>query len=173
MGTGKYRDLQETQAAIQASGAEIVTFALRRSNLGQIPVEPNLLDIIPPDRYTLLPNTAGCYSAEEAIRTRRVARELLDGHDLVKLEVLGDEKTLFPDRVETYKATEVLIKENFKFLWPGNHRSSIIINSANLLRPADNLPWGISRAITSMNPTLSRSMDIQHLPLNGLTWRGR
>lgn len=116
VGTGKYRDLQETQMAIQASGAEIVTFALRRSNLGQNPGEPNLLDIIPPDRYTLLPNTAGCYSAEEAVRTCRVARELLDGHDLVKLEVLGDEKTLFPDLVETYKATEVLIKENFKVM---------------------------------------------------------
>ncbi len=116
VGTGKYRNLEETQAAIQASGAEIITIALRRSNLGQIPGEPNLLDIIPPDRYTLLPNTAGCYNAEEAVRTCRVARELLDGHDLVKLEVLGDDKTLFPDLVETYKAAEVLIKENFKVM---------------------------------------------------------
>lgn len=113
VGTGKYRDLEETQAAIQASGAEIVTIALRRSNIGQNPEEPNLLDVIPPDRYTLLPNTAGCYSAEEAIRTCRLARELLNGHSLVKLEVLGDEKTLFPDLVETYKAAEVLIREDF------------------------------------------------------------
>lgn len=116
VGTGKYRDLEETQAAIQASGAEIVTIALRRSNIGQNPEEPNLLDVIPPHRYTLLPNTAGCYSAEEAIRTCRLARELLNGHSLVKLEVLGDEKTLFPDLMETYKAAEVLIREDFEVM---------------------------------------------------------
>jgi thiazole synthase len=116
VGTGKYRDLEETRAAIVASSAEIVTVALRRSNLGQNPGEPNLLDIIPPDRYTVLPNTAGCYSAEDAVRTCRLARELLEGHDLVKLEVLGNERTLFPDLVETYKAAEILIKEGFKVM---------------------------------------------------------
>lgn len=116
VGTGKYRDLAETQAAIEASGTEMVTFALRRNNLGQNPEEPNLLEAVSPKRYTLLPNTAGCYTAEEAVRTCRVARELLDGHDLVKLEVLGDEKTLFPDLVETYKATEVLLKEGFQVM---------------------------------------------------------
>ena len=97
VGTGKYKDLDETRAAIEASGAEIVTVAIRRTNIGQDPNEPNLLEVIPPDQYTILPNTAGCYTAEDAVRTCRLARELLDGHDLVKLEVLGDEKTLFPD----------------------------------------------------------------------------
>jgi thiazole synthase len=93
VGTGKYKDMAETKAATEASGAEIVTIAIRRSNIGQDPNEPNLLDVLPPEKYTLLPNTAGCYSAEDAVRTCRLARELLDGHDLVKLEVLGDEKT--------------------------------------------------------------------------------
>ncbi len=99
VGTGKYRDLEETRRAVEASGAQIVTVAIRRTNIGQQPGEPSLLEVLPPDRYTYLPNTAGCYSAEEAVRTCRLARELLDGHDLVKLEVLGDEKTLFPDMV--------------------------------------------------------------------------
>jgi thiazole synthase len=116
VGTGKYRNLEETQAAIQASGAEIVTVAVRRSNIGQNPGEPNLLDVIPPSHYTILPNTAGCYSAGDAVRTCRLARELLGGHDLVKLEVLGDEKTLLPDLMETYKAAEVLIKEGFEVM---------------------------------------------------------
>jgi thiazole synthase len=116
VGTGKYRDLEETRAAIEASGAEIVTVAIRRTNIGQNPDEPNLLDAIPPDRYTLLPNTAGCYTAEDAIRTCRLARELLDGHDLVKLEVLGDEKTLFPDITATLQATETLVREGFRIM---------------------------------------------------------
>ncbi len=116
VGTGKYRDFEETRRAIEASGAEIVTVAIRRTNIGQDPGQPSLLDVIPPDRYTLLPNTAGCYTARDAIRTCRLARELLDGHDLVKLEVLGDEKTLFPDLVQTYEATEVLVKEGFKVM---------------------------------------------------------
>jgi thiazole synthase len=116
VGTGKYKDLDETRDATEASGAEIVTVAIRRSNIGQDPNEPNLLDVIPPDRYTLLPNTAGCYSAEDAVRTCRLARELLDGHDLVKLEVLGDEATLFPDITETIKATEILVKDGFKIM---------------------------------------------------------
>jgi len=116
VGTGKYRDLEETRAAIEASGAEIVTVAIRRTNIGQNPDEPNLLDVIPPDRYTLLPNTAGCYTAEDAIRTCRLARELLDGHDLVKLEVLGDERTLFPDIAATLRATETLVSEGFKIM---------------------------------------------------------
>ena len=116
VGTGKYKDLEETRQAIEASGAQIVTVALRRTNIGQNPNEPNLLDVIPTARYTLLPNTAGCYDAESAIRTCRLARELLDGHDLVKLEVLGDEKTLFPDVVETLKAAEILIRDGFKVM---------------------------------------------------------
>jgi len=113
VGTGKYRDLEETREAIEASGAEIVTVAVRRTNIGQNPGEPNLLDVINPQRYTILPNTAGCYNAEEAVRTCRLARELLDGHNLVKLEVLADQKTLFPNVIETLKAAEVLVKEGF------------------------------------------------------------
>jgi len=116
VGTGKYRDFEETRAAIEASGAEIVTVAIRRTNIGQNPDEPNLLDVLPPDRFTLLPNTAGCYSAEDAVRTCRLARELLDGHDLVKLEVLGDEKTLFPDVVATLGAAETLVADGFKVM---------------------------------------------------------
>lgn len=113
VGTGKYKDLEETRDAIKASGAEIVTFALRRTNIGQSQDEPNLLDAIPPDRYTLLPNTAGCYDAKTAVRTCRLARELLDGHNLVKLEVLGDEQTLFPDVVATLEAAQELIRDGF------------------------------------------------------------
>ncbi len=116
VGSGKYKDLEETRLATEASGAEIVTVAVRRSNIGQNPDEPNLLDAIPPDKYTILPNTAGCYTADDAIRTCRLARELLDGHDLVKLEVLGDEKTLFPDVLQTLKAAEILIKDGFKVM---------------------------------------------------------
>ena len=116
VGTGKYRDMEETRAATEASGAEIVTVAIRRTNIGQNADEPNLLDVISPDKYTLLPNTAGCYTAEDAVRTCRLARELLDGHDLVKLEVLGDEKTLFPDIVQTLQATETLVREGFKIM---------------------------------------------------------
>ena len=116
VGTGKYKDMAETAAAIEASGAEIVTVAIRRTNIGQNPGEPNLLDVISPDKYTILPNTAGCYSAEDAVRTCRLARELLDGHNLVKLEVLGDEKTLYPNVVETLKATEILIKDGFEIM---------------------------------------------------------
>ncbi len=116
VGTGKYCDLEQTRLAIEASGAEIVTVAIRRTNIGQNRNEPNLLDVIPPSRYTILPNTAGCFDAQAAIRTCRLARELLDGHDLVKLEVMGDEKTLFPDIPETLKAAEILIKERFKLM---------------------------------------------------------
>jgi thiazole synthase len=116
VGTGKYKDLEETRIATEASGAEIVTVAIRRSNIGQRPGEPNLLDVISPERYTLLPNTAGCYTADDAVRTCRLARELLDGHELVKLEVLGDEKTLFPDILETIKATEILVGEGFQVM---------------------------------------------------------
>jgi len=116
VGTGKYRDLEETRAAIEASGAEIVTIAIRRTNIGQNPGEPNILDVLPPDRYTILPNTAGCYTAEDAVRTCRLARELLDGHDLVKLEVLGDEKTLYPDMPATMQAAETLVRDGFKVM---------------------------------------------------------
>ena len=113
VGTGKYRDNEETRLAIEASGAEIITIAIRRTNIGQNPDEPNLLDVLPPDRYTLLPNTAGCYTVEDAVRTCRLARELLDGHKLVKLEVLGDEQTLFPDVTATLEAAEILVKDGF------------------------------------------------------------
>jgi len=113
VGSGKYKDLEETRLATEASGAEIITVAIRRTNIGQNPGEPNLLDVVPPDRYTILPNTAGCYTAEDAVRTCRLARELLDGHKLVKLEVLGDEKTLYPDVVATLEAAETLVKDGF------------------------------------------------------------
>ncbi len=116
VGTGKYKDLAETKAAVEASGAQIITVAIRRTNIGQNKDEPNLLDVIPLDRYTLLPNTAGCYNVEEAVRTCRLARELLDGHDLVKLEVLGDAKTLYPDTIQTLKAAEILVKDGFKVM---------------------------------------------------------
>ncbi len=116
VGTGKYRDFQETRQAIEASGARIVTVAIRRTNIGQNPGEPNLLDFLSPDEYTILPNTAGCYDARSAVRTCKLARELLDGHDLVKLEVLGDEKTLFPDITATLEAAEELVKDGFKVM---------------------------------------------------------
>src|SRR5947207_3486240 len=116
VGTGKYKDFGETRAAIDASGAQIVTVAIRRTNIGQNANEPNLLDYLPPDRYTILPNTAGCYTADDAVRTLRLARELLDGHTLVKLEVLGDAKTLFPDVAQTLKAAETLVHEGFEVM---------------------------------------------------------
>lgn len=115
-GTGKFRDFEETRLATEAAGAEIVTVAIRRTNIGQNADEPNLLDVLPPDRYTLLPNTAGCYSAEDAVRTCRLARELLDGHNLVKLEVLGDQKTLFPDVLQTLRAAETLVADGFEVM---------------------------------------------------------
>lgn len=116
VGTGKYADLEQTKLAVEASGAEIITVAIRRTNIGQNPNEPNLLDTLPPKKYTLLPNTAGCYTVDEAVRTCRLARELLNGHDLVKLEVLGDEKTLLPDVTATLEAAEILVKDNFKVM---------------------------------------------------------
>ncbi len=116
VGTGKYKDMEETRLAIEASGAEIITVAIRRTNIGQKPGEANLLDTLPPDQYTYLPNTAGCYSAEDAVRTCRLARELLDDHSLVKLEVLGDEKTLFPHVTETLKAAQTLVDEGFEVM---------------------------------------------------------
>jgi len=116
VGTGKYKDFAQTREAIEASGAEIVTVAIRRTNIGQEPGQPSLLDYLPPSKYTLLPNTAGCYTAEDAVRTLRLARELLDGHDLVKLEVLGDAQTLFPDMPQTLKAAETLVKDGFKVM---------------------------------------------------------
>ncbi len=113
IGSGKYRDLDETRAAMEASGAQIMTVAIRRVNIGQDPHAPSLLDVISPSRYTILPNTAGCYTAEDAVYTLQLARELLNGHKLVKLEVLGDEKTLFPNMPETLKAAELLVKDGF------------------------------------------------------------
>ena len=116
VGTGKYKDFDETRRAVEASGAEIVTVAIRRTNIGQDAGQPSLLEALPPSRYTYLPNTAGCYTAEEAVRTLRLARELLDGHALVKLEVLGDPHTLYPNVVETLKAAEVLTKDGFQVM---------------------------------------------------------
>src|SRR5690554_5844632 len=116
VGTGKYKNFEETRLAIEASGAEIVTVAIRRSNIGQNPGEPNLLDVVPPDRYTILPNTAGCYTAQDAVRTLRLARELLDGHNLVKLEVLGDKDNLFPNMPATLEAARTLIADGFKVM---------------------------------------------------------
>ena len=116
VGTGKYKDFDETAKAIAASGAEIVTVALRRSNIGQNQDEPNLLDAVPPSKYTILPNTAGCFDAKSAVRTCKLARELLDGHDLVKLEVLADAKTLLPDIIQTLEAAEVLVADGFKVM---------------------------------------------------------
>jgi thiazole synthase len=115
-GTGKFKDLDETRRATEAAGAQIVTVAIRRTNIGQDRDAPNLLEVLSPKKYTILPNTAGCYSADEAVRTCRLARELLDGHSLVKLEVLGDRKTLFPDVVQTLKAAETLVAEKFEVM---------------------------------------------------------
>ena len=116
VGTGKYQDFAQTRAAVDASGAQIITVAIRRTNIGQDPHQPSLLEALPPDQYTLLPNTAGCYTADDAVRTLRLARELLDGHDLVKLEVLGDSTTLFPDMQQTLIAAETLVKDGFKVM---------------------------------------------------------
>ena len=116
VGTGKYKDFAQTKAAIEASGAQIVTVAIRRTNIGQSANESNILEAIPPSRFTILPNTAGCYSADDAVRTLRLARELLDGHDLVKLEVLGDPQTLYPNMTETLIAAKQLVKEGFKVM---------------------------------------------------------
>jgi thiazole synthase len=113
VGTGKYKDFAETRSAIEASGAQIVTVAIRRTNIGQTAGEPSLLDFLPPSKFTYLPNTAGCYSAQDAIRTLRLARELLDGHKLVKLEVLGDPQSLYPNMPETLEAAKQLVKEGF------------------------------------------------------------
>jgi thiazole synthase len=116
VGTGKYRDFDETRRAIEASGAQIVTVAVRRTNLGQDKGQPSLLEVLPPARYTILPNTAGCYTAEDALRTCRLARELLDGASLVKLEVLGDAQTLYPDMPATLEAARVLVREGFQVM---------------------------------------------------------
>lgn len=113
VGTGKYKDFAQTRAAIDASGAEIITVAIRRTNIGQTAGEPSLLDFLPPEEFTYLPNTAGCYSADDAVRTLRLARELLDGHQLVKLEVLGDPNTLYPNMIETISAAKTLVKDGF------------------------------------------------------------
>ena len=116
VGTGKYKDFAQTRAAIDASGAQIVTVAIRRTNIGQSKGEPSLLEYLPPSKYTYLPNTAGCYSAGDAVRTLRLARELLDGHDLVKLEVLGDPRSLYPNMPETLAAAKQLVTECFKVM---------------------------------------------------------
>lgn len=116
VGTGKYRDMDETGRAIRESGAEIVTVAIRRTNIGQNPEEENLLDVIPPSEFTILPNTAGCYTVDDAVRVCRLARELLDGHNLVKLEVLGDQKTLYPDVPATLEAAEKLVSDGFEVM---------------------------------------------------------
>ena len=116
VGTGKYKDFEETVKAIDASGAEIVTVAIRRTNIGQDANSPNILDYLSPERFTILPNTAGCYTADDAVRTCKLAREILEGHDLVKLEVLGNEKTLYPDMPETLKAAKLLVQDGFNVM---------------------------------------------------------
>ena len=116
VGTGKYKDFEETRSSIEASGAEIVTVAIRRTNIGQDSSEPNILDFLSPDKFTILPNTAGCYTAEEAIRTCKLARELLEGNNLVKLEVLGDKETLYPNMPETLRAAKDLVKDGFEVM---------------------------------------------------------
>src|SRR6266508_2290106 len=116
VGTGKYKDFAQTRAAIDASGAQIVTVAIRRTNIGQNPNEPSLLDHLPPSQFTLLPNTAGCYTVDDSVRTLKLARELLDGHTLVKLEVLGDPHTLFPNVRETIRAAETLVRDDFQVM---------------------------------------------------------
>ena len=116
VGTGKYKDFAQTRAAIDASGAQIVTVAIRRVNIGQNPGEPNLLDALPTSEFTILPNTAGCFTADDAVRTLRLGRELLDGHPLCKLEVLGDPSNLFPNMPETLKAAEILVKDGFEVM---------------------------------------------------------
>jgi thiazole synthase len=116
VGTGKYKDFAETRAAIEASGAQIVTVAIRRTNIGQTKGEPSLLEYLPPSKFTYLPNTAGCYNAQDAVRTLRLARELLDGHKLVKLEVLGDPQSLYPNMPETLEAAKTLVKEGFEVM---------------------------------------------------------
>ena len=116
LGTGKYKDLAQTKLAVEASGAQIITVAIRRTSIGQTRGEPNLLDVLPPSKYTMLPNSAGCYTADDAVRTLRLARELLDGHALTKLEVLGDPQTLYPNMPETIKAAEQLVREGFEVM---------------------------------------------------------
>ena len=116
VGTGKYQDFAQTRAAIDASGAQIVTVAIRRVNIGQNPGEPNLLDALPTSEFTILPNTAGCFTADDAVRTLRLGRELLDGHPLCTLEVLGDPSNLFPNMPETLKAAEILVKDGFEVM---------------------------------------------------------
>ena len=116
VGTGKYKDFEETQSSIEASGAEIVTVAIRRTNIGQDSSVPNILDFLSPDKYTILPNTAGCYSSEEAVRTCKLSRELLGGKKLVKLEVLGNKETLFPNMPETLKAAKELVENDFEVM---------------------------------------------------------
>src|SRR3954465_10222843 len=116
IGTGKYKDFAQTREAVEASGAQIVTVAIRRTNIGQNRNEPSLLEALPPSKFTYLPNTAGCYNAQDAVRTLRLARELLDGHALVKLEVLGDPKTLYPNVVETIAAAKTLVADGFKVM---------------------------------------------------------
>ncbi|MBL8520150.1 MAG: thiazole synthase [Betaproteobacteria bacterium] len=116
VGTGKYKDFDQTRAAIEASGSQIITVAIRRVNIGQHAGEPSLLEYLPPERYTILPNTAGCYTAKDAVRTLKLARELLDGHALVKLEVLADEATLFPNMPETLIAAKDLVADGFQVM---------------------------------------------------------
>ncbi len=116
VGTGKYKDFAETRSAIEASGAQIVTVAIRRTNIGQTRGEPSLLEFLPPSQFTYLPNTAGCYNAQDAVRTLRLARELLDGHKLVKLEVLGDPQSLYPNMPETLAAAKQLVGEGFEVM---------------------------------------------------------
>ncbi|MDA1332299.1 MAG: thiazole synthase [Proteobacteria bacterium] len=164
IGTGNYRSFEETGDAIQESGAEIVTVSIRRTNLGQNASEANLLDFIDLKHTTLLPNTAGCYTANDAVRILRLARELLDGHDLVKLEVLGDPQTLFPNVSETLVAADQLVKDGFQVMVYTSDDPIIAKQLENLgcvaIMPLASLigsgmgilnPWNLSIIIENLN----------------------
>ena len=121
VGTGKYKDFKETNEAITETGAQIVTVAIRRTNIGQEKEEKNILDFLDPSIFTILPNTAGCYNSEDAIRTCHLARELLDGHNLIKLEVLGDKETLYPNMPQTLEASKRLVEDGLAFAVTNNN----------------------------------------------------
>lgn len=167
IGTGKYRDFNETQAAIEASGAEIVTVAIRRTNIGQHNDEPNLLTVIPPERYTILPNTAGCYTADEAVRCCQLARELLDGHKLVKLEVLGDQKTLYPNIPHTLKAAQRLVDDGFDVMVYTND-DPIVAQELESMGCVAVMPLGslIGSGLGILNPhTISLIIEAAKVPI--------
>ncbi len=167
IGTGKYKDFDETRESIETSGAEIVTVAIRRTNIGQNADEPNLLDFVSPDKYTILPNTAGCFSAEDAVRCCKLARELLDGHDLVKLEVLGDQKTLYPNITHTLRAARELIDDGFKVMVYTND-DPIVAKELEDMGCVAVMPLGslIGSGLGILNPhNIKLIMEEAHVPI--------